>query len=287
MSSLIHVTAWERVSLWRRVPCAFLRVGVLLGVVTVLFELLGPPVTIFFTARWEARKVPYVWVTQQPLVNYTASKAPGTKLSYFGYKFEVPWTGGFKERGGKNGIVELQFDSGQTLLFMAPKNQAGLLSEVVEDPSLHMKYLQPVLGELTQRSPYDQYATLLKTTPSSIHAFGSRAEAVRDETLLTIKAISSPGMLRTGAFSFDLPETHGFQIGDPGRERSAQLEVFVKENGNWVEMVCGTKNNGVKLSQLELNRILTSFRSEAKDFSASARPSSNTAASTSRSLSVH
>jgi hypothetical protein len=287
MSSLIHVTAWERVSLWRRVPCAFLRVGILLGVVTVLFALLGPPLTIFFTARWEAKKIPYVWVTQQPLVNYAVSESPGTKLSYFGYKFEVPWVGGFKERGGKNGIVELKFDSGQILLLMAPKNQAGLLSEIVEDPSLHMKYLQPVLGELTKRSPYDQYATLLNTTPSSIHAFGSRAEAVRNETLLTIKAISSPAMLRTGAFSFDLPETHGFQIGDPGKERRAQLEVFVKENGNWVEIVCGTKNESVKLTQPEINRILTSFHSETKDFSASVRPSSNTAASTSHSLSVH
>jgi hypothetical protein len=89
MSSLIHVTAWERVSLWRRVPCAFLRVGVLLGIVTVLFELLGPPLTIFFMTRWEAKKLPYVWVTQQPLPNYAVSEAPGTKLAYFGYKFEV------------------------------------------------------------------------------------------------------------------------------------------------------------------------------------------------------
>jgi hypothetical protein len=287
MSSLIHVTAWERVSLWRRVPCAFLRVGILLGVVTILFTLLGPPLTIFFTARWEAKKMPSVWVTQQPLVNYAVSESPGTKLSYFGYKFEVPWTGGFKERGGKNRLVELEFDSGQTLLFMAPKNQAGLLSEIVEDPSLHMKYLQPVFGELTRRSPYDQYATLLNTTPSSIHAFGSKVEAVRNETLLTIKAISSPGMLRTGAFSFDLPEIHGFQIGDPGKERSAQLEVFVKEGGNWVEIICGTKNDSVKLTQPELNRILASFHAEEKDSSASARPASNTTASTSHLVAVH
>jgi hypothetical protein len=287
MSSLIHVTAWERVSLWRRVPCAFLRVGILLGVVTILFDLLGPPLTIFFMTRWEAKKLPYVWVTQQPLLNYAVSDSPGTNLSYFGYKFEVPWTGGFKEKGGQNGIVDLKFDSGQTLLFLAPKNHAGLLSEIVEDPSLHMQNLQPVFGELTTRSPFDQYAILLNTTPSSVHAFGPRAEAVRNETLLTMKAISSPGILRTGAFSFNLPETHGFQIGDPVKERQAQLEVFVKENGNWVEIICGTKNGSVKLTQPELNRILTSFHSEAKDFSASARPSSNTADSTSHLLSVH
>jgi hypothetical protein len=273
--------------LWRRVPCAFLRVGLLIGMLTVLFALLGPPLAIFFTAKWEARKMPYVWVTQQPLTNYSISEAPGTKLSYFGYKFEVPWTGGFKEKGGQNGIVQLKFDSGQTLLFMAPKNHAGLLSEIVDDPSVHMKGLQQAFGELTNRSPYDQYAALLNTTPSSIHAFGPRAEAVRNETLLTIKAIASPAMLKTGAFSFDLPETHGFQIGDPGKGRSAQLEVFVKENGNWVEIICATKNDSVKLTQPELNLILASFHAEEKDSSTSARPSSNATASISHLLAAH
>ena len=253
----------------------------------ILFALLGPPLAISFASRSIAKKMPYVWVTQQPLANYAVSEAPGTKFSYFGYTFEVPWTGGFKERGGQNGIVELKFDSGQTLLFMAPKNHAGLLSEIVEDPSMHMNNLQPVFGELTNRSPYDQYAALLNTTPSSIHAYGPRAEAVRNETLLTIKAISSPAMLRTGAFSFDLRETHGFQIGDPGKGRSAQLEVFVKEGGNWVEIICATKNDSVKLAQPELNRILASFHAEEKDSSASVRPSSNATASTSHLLAAH
>lgn len=287
MSSLIHVTAWERVSLWRRVPCALLRVTVLIGVLTVLFEQLGPPLTIFFTARWEAKKIPSVWVTQQALTNYALSEAPGTKLSYFGYKFEVPWIGDFKEKGGQNGIVQLKFDSGQTLLFIAPKDHAGLLSEIVDDPSVHMKGLQQVFGELTNRSPYDQYAALLNTTPSSIHAFGPRAEAVRNETLLTIKAISSPGMLRTGAFSFDFPETHGFQIGDPGKGRSAQLEVFVKENGNWVEIICATKNDSVKLTQPEINRILASFHADERGSSTSPKLSSNITAPTSHLLAVH
>jgi hypothetical protein len=273
--------------LWRRVPCAFLRVGILIGMLAILFALLGPPLTISFASRSIAKKMPYVWVTQQSLTNYTVSDAPGTKFSYFGYKFEVPWTGAFKEKGGQNGMVELKFDSGQTLLFIAPKNHAGLLSEMVDDPSMHMKSLQPVFGELTNRSPYDQYAALLNTTPSSIHAFGSRAEAVRNEILLTIKAISSPAMLRTGAFSFDLPETHGFQIGDPGQQRRAQLEVFVKENGNWVEIICSTKNDRVKLTQPELNRILASFRVEEKDGSTSARPSSNATASSSHLLAAH
>lgn len=83
--------------------CAFLRVGVLIFAVSVLIAVLGPPLAIFFTARWEAKKIPGVLATQQPLTDYAVSAATGTKLSYFGYAFEVPWTGGFTEKVGNTG----------------------------------------------------------------------------------------------------------------------------------------------------------------------------------------
>jgi hypothetical protein len=90
MGTLIHVTAWERVSLGRRVLCAFVRVAILIALLNVLIQLLGPPIAIFFTSRQEARKFPGVKVTPQPLSDYSVSNAPGTALSYFGYAFEVP-----------------------------------------------------------------------------------------------------------------------------------------------------------------------------------------------------
>lgn len=51
MASLVHITAWEKASLWRRILCAFLRVGILVAFLVVLFELLGPPVGFFITSR--------------------------------------------------------------------------------------------------------------------------------------------------------------------------------------------------------------------------------------------
>src|ERR1700693_5104508 len=98
MKSLFHVTAWERVSPWRRALGAILRVSMLLAIVDVLISLLGPPIGIFFTVRWEARRMPAVKVAPQPLADYSVSDAPGTSLSYFGYEFEVPWNSSFKER---------------------------------------------------------------------------------------------------------------------------------------------------------------------------------------------
>lgn len=268
MAALIQVTAWERTSLGRRLLCAFLRVGILIVAVMILIATLGPPLGFFFTARWEAEKVPAVWVTQRPLTNYAVCEAPGRKLSYFGYEFEVPWTSAFKEKGGKHGLLLLNFESGQSVILISPTNHAGLLSELVEDPSMQMKGLQPILGELTKVSAYDQYAAVLNTTPSSIRSFGPRAQAVRGETLLTIKAIAFPAGLGTGVFSFDLPDKRGFQIGDPQKSRSTQLEVFDRSGSLRVEIICETANDRVKLTQPEINRIVKTLQVASEQSSA-------------------
>src|SRR5271155_638193 len=220
MASLIHVTAWEKVSLGRRVLAAFVRVAILIAIVVVLINLVGPPIAIFATARWMGRKAPEVNVAPQPLADYSVSDAPGTVLSYFGFEFEVPWNASFKQKGyGKGGIVSLEFESGQVLTFHVRGNQDGLLNEIVQDKSLKMENLRPVFGDLINRSAYDQYDALLNTTPSSIRSFGPRADAIRGATLLTIKAIAFAPGLESGAFSFELPDKRGFQIGDPLKSR--------------------------------------------------------------------
>lgn len=162
----------------------------------------------------------------------------------------------------------LKFKSGQSVIFIAPTNHAGLLTEIVEDQSLQMKGLQPVVDELTKLPAYDQLATLLKTTPSSVRLFEPRAEAVRAETLLMIKAIAFPASLGKGVFSFDLPDKRGFQIGDPRKARDTQLEVFDKGGSYYAEIICGTANDRSRLTQPEINRILKSLRAESKISSA-------------------
>ncbi|HEV2297172.1 MAG TPA: hypothetical protein VGR72_01495 [Candidatus Acidoferrales bacterium] len=260
MRALIYVTDWERVSLWRRLVCAFGRVAALLIILTVLLRFLGPPITIYFMVRWEAKKIPAVSVTPQLLTDYSVTDAPGTAVSYFGYSFEVPWDASFKTKGSqkgstKGGIMKLTFDSGQILLLIAPANQSGLLTEIVQDRSLSMENLRPVFGDLMNRSAYDQYSALLNASPSSIRAFGPRVDAVRGVSLLTIKAIALPAGLETGAFSFQLPDKRGFQIGDPRKSRRISLKVF-DMNGHNLEIECGTARDGIKLTQPELNRIL-------------------------------
>lgn len=246
----------------------------LLAFLTVLVNLLGPPVSIFFAARWEARKIPGVSVAPQPLLDYSVSGAPGTVLSYFGYGFEVPWNASFKEKVGK-GLVQLKFQSGQDVILIVPDNQGGLLTEIVQDESMHMKNLKVVFGDLMNRSAYDQYAALLNTTPSSIRAFGPRAEATRGVTLLTIKAIAIGPGLETGVFSFEFSDKRRFQVGDPRKSKRADLELFGM-GGHHVEFICATTKDNIRLSQPELNRILTSLHPVLGD-STGAPPAHSTA----------
>jgi len=261
MRALIRVTAWERVSLWRRMLGAFVRVGILIAFLTLLLSLLGPPIGILVTTRMEARKVPALKVAPLKLANYSVSNSSGTTLSYFGYEFDVPWIANFKQKVGKN-LVEVQFESGQNVIFIVPENQSGLLTEIVEDRSLNMGDLRLVFGDLMKRSAYDQYGVLLSTTPESIQAFGPRAEAVRGVTLLTIKAIAFGPGLESGAFSFDLSGKRGFQIGDPQKSKRVDLEVF-DTTGHHFEILCGSTNGNIRFSQPELNRILTSLHAES------------------------
>src|SRR5690348_3762339 len=262
MRWLFRITAWERASLWRRIPCALGRVALLIALIIGLGAELGPPLTIYFTVRWEAKKLPWISVAPQPLKDYSVSDASGTTLSYFGYSFEVPWNAPFNAKAGTensstSGIVGGGFTTGQGLVIIAPADQSGLFSQITHDKSLGMENVGMIFGGLTKLSAYDQYSALLSMTPSKVRAFGPRADAIRAQMLLMFKGIALPSGLQTGAFSFKFPNKRGFQIGDPRKSKSVALEVL-DLSGHYVEIICAA-NKGIQLTQPELNRILSTL----------------------------
>ena len=240
----------------KRLLRAFMRVGIGIALLYLLFFLFGPPLMILYTIRREAKAFPAINVTPQPLTDYSVSDAPGKTISYFGYEFTVPWNTNFTEKGG-NGIAGLKFESGQNLILFVSPNTDGLLTESAKDPSMHMGALRDIFPELIKRSAYDQFAVIYGTTPSSIHEFGSRADSYREMTLLTMKTITAPAALQTGMFSFDFAGKRGFQIGDPRKSNRMLLDIF-EVDGHNIEIIVSTKGNN-RLSQPALNRIITSL----------------------------
>lgn len=256
MGALIHVTAWERVSLWRRVPIAFLRVAFFVVVLIILLNLLGPPIGIFALARWTAHRVPYVKFVPVPLLDYSVS-APLETLSENGYQFQTPWKLSKRVQKAANGPVVLEFQSGQVLVLFTPANK-GLVSEIDQDKSMHVDNMAAVMGDLMNASPYEQYKAIFTTTPSSIHAFGPRKDAARGQILLMLKAIAPGPGISSGIFSFDLPDKHGFEVGDPIKAKRLQLEIFGRDD-YYVEFDCGSGLHGPNFTQPELNLIISSL----------------------------
>lgn len=260
MKFLFRVTAWERAAWWRRSLGAVGRVALLICVLNVLSDLFGPPVVAYVMLR-KVEQIHGVYVTPEPLKDYSVSSARGARLSYFGYSFEVPWTGvSIKQESPHSsrpgGIVVFSFSSGQSLVFIVPGDQSGLLAEIAHDKD--MGGLGPLFGDLVKRSPYDQYSALLNMSPSQIRLFGPSGERARGVAMLTVKALALPGAMETGAYSFELQGKRGFQLGEPSKSERVQLEVL-DLNGHYVEICMATKKN-IHFTQPEINRILATLR---------------------------
>lgn len=255
MSWLNHVTDWERVSLWRRIPCAFGRVILLVLLIAVVLKVFWPPIMIIVTDKWAARHYPETRIIPRPLGDYSLSTAPGTTVSYFGYRFDVPWRGKVETKAfPQSRIVGLKFESGRSTVFIVPTDQRGLLSQ---SPA-RTQTLQALFGDLVHRSAYDQYSAVMNASPSNITLVWPWAAAVRDMELLLFKGIFSAN-LKEGFFSFQLEGNRGFQIGDPGKTRHVELDIFTPGDHH-VKIICEAGRNGPPLTQPELNRIIASFR---------------------------
>jgi hypothetical protein len=247
-----------RPSFGRRLMRAFVRVGSGVAILTLLIIFLGPQTIMFFTLRSEAKEIPVLNIAPTPLADYSVSDAPGKVITYFGYEFTVPWNSNYKEKAAGNGIVGLKFESGQNLVFLVASNQDGILTAVAKNPALNSTSVQTIFPDLLKRSAYDQSAALYGTTPASVHPFGSRTESTRGMLLLMFKALAEPGA-DSGIFTFDFPGKRGFQFGDPKKGKRTDLEIYDMDGRN-LEFLCDT-NGKVKLSQPELNRILSTLHS--------------------------
>lgn len=256
--------------MWRRLLCAFGRVGLLIMAVTALFVVLAPTCTNLLFRR-KFSQIPGMYTVVQPLADYTASDAPGTTLSFDGFEFDVPWKSGYKTRTANKRVQGFEFATGQSALLWVAENQDGLLTEAANDQSMHMEGFRSAFPKLIKQSAYDQYSTLLNITPASIHPFGPIDENARATTLLMLKAIAPPGDIKSGAYSFKLPDKRGFQLGNPSATSHVCVEVF-DLNGHNLEIFLSEKVGTPRITQPEVNRIIESLHTVPERASGERKP---------------
>ncbi len=224
------------------------------------------PVALSFYA---ARKVPPVArIVPTELKDKSVSDAPGTKLSYFGYEFEVPWNDldetqtklGPKDKPEKT-MVDIHFRSGLRLLVKAIPAREWIngTTDVDKDTVL---IVASAFGREAVRSDYSLEKAVYEFTPSKMHYWSlSPSVHIREQMVLIIKSIMPVKAAETGIFNVQNQNYKGFQQGNPQVRQDGILINLYSDDGS-VEMIFSQKNykNSAWVTQPEINRIVQTLR---------------------------
>jgi hypothetical protein len=221
----------------------------------------GVQTFIALEARDIARKTPLVRNAPVELPDLSISEAPGRKLSYFGYEFEVPWNDVDEAKsrviGGNKAIIA--FRSGNVLsVWSGPPH--GLVDSVLASGRIDRETFRQIYGDEALKSDYAFQRIIVEATPDRITPFVSKKQAVTEGMLLVMKAISAPQGADSGIFAVKAGDFNGFQFGHPSRaQRRFSVELY-SDRGS-LDFIFGRKLDGpTVISQPDVNRILRTLR---------------------------
>jgi len=217
---------------------------------------IGPAGVLYFakSAPAVARVVP------TDLKDVSTSPAPGRKLSYFGYEFEVPWTDLDEsqlppENKHDMHMAWVSFRSGLKLFIVVSPHEAvvpdyALLKRIYEVTPDKVNY-----WSLIQGWGYQNARLLL-----------FKSAFLRDEP----GGGSNPA--ETGIFNLQSSGYHGFQYGDPrSRPEVLQLRLYSNDGRVEIKFLQETYDEPSGVTQLEINRIVQSLHRAAHSEVASSK----------------
>lgn len=228
------------------------------------------PVALSFDAARKASPVTRVVLTE--LKDLSVSQVPGTKLSYVGYEFEVPWTDLDQNQTRSvpkdhPEMVALVFRSGLHLTVSASPPRVfpnGFAREWKVSP----QNVETVFGHGAGQSDYSFLRNLYEFTPDKMHRWAlSPRVHYREQMLLMLKTIVlSVASADTGIFNVQNQNWRGFQIGDPNAHPRRIAVHFYSDKGSVELTLAGKDGRGpVAVTQPEINRIVESLRKVPPD----------------------
>ena len=218
------------------------------------------PVSLSFYAAKTAPAVTSIVPTN--LKDKSISKAPGQKLSYLGYEFEVPWsdlddtqTRLYPKDNPDKTRVDLHFRLRLWVTAIPPRSW---INEFSADFKVPPQRVEASFGG----SDYSFVKTLYEFAAEKMHHWTSlgRGES-REEFLLLIKSIALKKSAESGIFSIQNEHYKGFQEGNPRvHQEGIVVDLFSDEGG--VKMVFSQEDyrNFTGVTQPEINRIVQSLR---------------------------
>jgi hypothetical protein len=219
-------------------------------------------------ALYAARRAPKVTrVLPTHLIDTSISQAPGERLSYFGYEFEVPWsdldpaqTRLYPKGHPHPNRAVLTFRSGLRLMVTAlPPDEWR--NNIAAEMKISPEQLESAFGRDMTDSDYTFVKALYEFTPAEMHFWrASQKIQSREQILLIVKSLAPLKSAETGIFDIQNQDVKGFQQGDP-RAAVDKIAVNLYSDAGSAEFIfseSGRKPLGI--TQPEINRIIQSLR---------------------------
>ncbi|HEV7217556.1 MAG: hypothetical protein ACHP8A_12885 [Terriglobales bacterium] len=194
----------------RQIRRILLLIAVTIAVIVLAAPWIGDVYLSIETAKDPPRRSRLV---PRELLDHSLATAPGTKLSYFGYEFEIPWNDiDVAKTKSYRDMVVLTFRSGLKLMVGAtpPKFWLDGLAGYSKTTAAVVEQSYGV------HSDYDFLKTMYTLTPNEMHlwAFSPRIH-YRETFLLVVKSTAILPEAETGFYYVGNSTNQGFQEGDP------------------------------------------------------------------------
>jgi hypothetical protein len=217
----------------------------LLFISAICISYFGPQTRIYFDIR-SISGPPWWYKAPQSLADTTVAMNPGTTLSYFGYKFEVPWVGIEKEiNEGRWSTVF--FESGQEIWFSDPELLKG-------DPRP-----RTTLGSDSPVSNYESLETILSMTPSGLSPIRSHRNFARNFGYWERKGELLEHSGATDILEIQTGRYKGFEISGISYNRRVSILLFDATGREFQLEISVKPGSHTNLAQSEINRVIQSF----------------------------
>lgn len=213
-----------------------------------------------------ARKAPAVTrIVPTDLKDQTVSQAPGSRLSYFGNEFEIPWNDidetqtKLYPKDTPNRVI-LIFRSGLRLIVTAlPPRELinGISGELRTSP----QKMEATFGHEAMNSDYNFVKTLYEFTPDTMHDWNVSSRIFsRDALLLVLKSLATAKSAEGGIFKVQNQGFEGFQHGNAQARENGVVVNLYSDDGS-VELIFTNQNYraAAGVTQPEINRIIQSL----------------------------
>jgi len=238
------------------------RILIAIAIIVAALYFVAPAGVLYFarTAPAVARVVP------ADLKDLSVSQAPGMRLSYLGYEFEVPWS---------------DLDESQTQVL--DDEPHGKAAELCFRSGLRLfLFASPLHKE------YSEYALLKQSyamTPYQIHYWGLfTGLQYRDARLLLAKSALLQGIgtgldsnpAETGIFNIQSQGHQGFQYGDPQKwQPILELKLFSDDNTVKIDIFQKDYDDPMGVTQAAINRIVQTLHKTSPISADDQRPTTN------------